>query len=348
MLDALLDTSLSSVKAASSMMEAAKEGDLTMDSPEARVRLSNSTMGLIRSCERKFQKAKLLRTKAPREESPALSFGKGYGAGVQHYLVLRSSGVDIPEALAASQYVAWLAYFPALEDERRFQARMVDLIGKAVPFLEARLQEWEVATFNGKPASELSFCLNISERYYYVGYIDLVMRHKESGRYAIVDIKTTSLTAQDLRPYYRNSDQGIGYSIVLDAIVGKELGSFDVSYWATQLPGSKAEMFNPKHHELTFPYTIKDRFDWFLKLYLDVNYITALEQMTAYPKRGNACMSYNRVCNFYTECNEVALDEPQIYKEDDIVYDFYFELADLLANHQARLERMLIPLANED
>lgn len=348
MLDALLDTNLASIDAKAAMMDAPKEGDLTMDSPEARVRLSNSTMALIRSCERKFQKAKLLRTRAPREESPALSFGKGYGAGVQHYLVLRSSGVAISEAIAAAQYVAWLSYFPSLEDDRRFQERMLELLTKAVPFLEARLEEWEVATFNGKPASELSFNLNISPRYYYVGYIDLVMRHRDSGRYAIVDIKSTSLTAQDLRPYYRNSDQGVGYSIVLDAIVGKELAAFDVSYWATQLPGAKSELFNPKHHELTFPYTIKDRFDWFLKLYLDVNYITALEQMTAYPKRGQSCMSYNRVCNFYTECNEVALDEPQVYEPDTIEYDFNFELSDLLANHQARLEKLLIPATNID
>ena len=338
MLDALLDINLAAIPAAPiQQTPAPTEDSILMSDPEARVRLSHSTMQLIHSCERKFQKTKLLRSMAPREESPAMSFGKGYGAGVQHYLVLRSAGVSPTESLAAAQYVAWLSYFPSLEDDRRFQERAIDLIAKAQHFLEARLDEYEVATFNGKPASELSFCLDITDRYYYVGFLDLVLRHKASGRYCVVDLKTTSLRGTDLRPYFRNSDQGVGYSIVLDAIVGTDLSSFDVGYWATQLPYAKGELFNPVHHEMTFPYTLKDRFDWFLKLYMDVSYLQGLEPLTAYPKRGSACMNFNRVCNFYTECNEVALDQPAVYVPDETTYDFYFNLTDLLDNHEARL-----------
>lgn len=343
MLDALLDQNLAAVKAAPTMMEAPTEDSILMDDATARVRLSHSTMQLLRSCERKFQKTKLLRTTAPREESPALSFGKAYGAGVQHYLVLRSAGYAQRESLDAALYVAWLSYFPSLEDDRRFQERVVELLLKSMPFLEARLEEYEVAIFNGKPASELSFKLEINDRYYYVGYVDLVMRHRTNGRYIVVDIKSTSLNAQDLRPYYRNSDQGIGYSIVLDAIVGSNLSSFDVGYWVTQLSNAKSGLWDATMHDLTFPYTLKDRFDWFLKLYLDVNYMQGLESLTAYPKRGNACMNFNRVCNFYSECNEVALDQPQVYHPDTIDYDFNFNLPDLLADHQRRLEEMLIP-----
>lgn len=342
MLDALLDQNLSTVVAAGQQTPAPTADSLSMADPEARVRLSHSTLGLLHSCERKFQKTKLLRTKAPREESPALSFGKGWGAGAQHYLVLRSAGYSVPESIDAALYVAWASYFPSLEDDRRFQTRLFELLIKAVPFFESKLEEYEVATFDGRPASELSFKLEINDRYYFVGYVDLVVRHRQTGRYSVVDLKTTSLTASDLRPYYRNSDQGIGYSIVLDAIVGQDQSVFDVSYWVTQLSNAKSAQFEASHQDLTFPYTIKDRFDWFLKLFLDVNYMQALEPMTAYPKRGNACMNFNRVCNFYSECNEVALDEPAAYIPDDTVYDFNFNLTDLLADHQTRLESMLI------
>lgn len=343
MLDSLLDQNLASIKLPDSYMEQPTADSILMTDPEARIRLSHSTMQMIRGCERRFQKAKLLRTTAPRDESPAMSFGKGYGAGVQHYLVLRTEGYSEAESLDAAIYVCWASYFPSLEDDKRFQERAIMLLIRAQPFLEARLREVDIAEFNGKPASELSFKLEISDRYYYVGYLDLVTRSKETGRYSVVDIKTTSMRGDDLRPYFRNSDQGLSYSIVLDTIVGSELAAFDVSYWLTQLSYAKAELFNPTHHEMTFPYTIKDRFDWFLKLYLDVNYISALEQMTAYPKRGNNCMSFNRVCNFYHECNQTALDQPQVYVPDETEYDFTFELSDLLANHEKRLAEFLIP-----
>lgn len=343
MLDSLLDMSLAEISKPASMMEYPTEDSILMTDPEARVRLSHSTMGLIRSCERRFQKAKLLRSAAPRDESPAMSFGKGFGAGVQHYLVLRSSGIAQGEALDAALWVAWASYYPSLEDERRFQERAISLLIRSVPFLEARLREYDIAEFNGKPASELSFCLNISERYYYVGYVDLILKSKESGRFHVVDIKTTSLRSLDLRPHYKNSGQGIGYSIVLDSVVGQDLATFDVSYWACKLGSAKDSIYIPEWVDMNFPYTIKDRMDWFLTTYLDVNYITALEQMTAYPKRGQSCMSFNRVCNFYHECSETALDQPQVYTPDEIEYDFTFELADLLANHEKRLAEFLIP-----
>lgn len=342
MLDALLDQTLGEIEAKAAMMPRAKEGDILMTDPEARIRLSNSTLNMLHSCERKFQKAKLLRTTAPRETSAAMSFGSSYGAGVQHYMVARTMGQSVKEAVAASQYVAWAAYNPPLEDEVRFVERSIDLIAKAVPFLEAQLRTHKIAEFNGRLANELSFNLNISSKYYYVGYIDLILQDIETGRYSVVDIKTTALTATDLRPYYKNSDQCLGYSIVLDAVAGKDLAEFDVSYWPTQLKRAKKDLFDSYMQALTFPTTLKDRFDWFLKIYLDVNYMQALEPMDAYPKRGGACMAYNRVCNFYTECGSVALDEPQVYTPDDIDYDFTFELGELLADHQRRLEKYLI------
>lgn len=340
-LDTELDKPLAGVDTYTSQMQISKAPEgwtgLYMNDPSARIRLSHSTLELLHGCERKFQKTKILDNPGAREESPAMSFGKSMGAAWQYYYILRSLGHGVKESLDSAHYMIWMEYFPILEDDRRFLERAVVVMTRSVPFLERMLQEWEIAFFNGKPASELGFSLNIDPRFYFVGYIDLVVRHKHSRRYAIVDAKTTSLRGEDLTPVYKFSDQCLGYSIVLDRIAGESQTSYDVMYWVAQLPSAKADIYLPVVKEYVFPKTLKDRFDWFLKIYLDVNYVRSLEQLDAYPKRGSHCMSFNKVCKFFNECQFTASDKPGYYVVDDTVYEFEYNLEDILADHMERL-----------
>lgn len=310
---------------------------LYMDDPSARVRLSHSTFELLHGCERKFQKTKLLVNDRARDESPATVFGKSIGAAWQHYFLLRSLGHPVKDALDSSLYIAWLEYFPVLEDDKRFQERAAMVMIRSVDFLENLLLDWEIAFFNGKPANELGFNLYIDPKYYLVGYIDLVVKHRRSGRYAIVDIKTTSMRGEDLTPAYKFSDQCLGYSIVLDKIAGGDLAEYDVTYWVCQLPGTKGELYLPNNREYTFPKTLKDRFDWFLKVYLDVNYIKGLENLDAYPKRGSNCQAWNKICMFFNECQFTSSDAPAMYIPDTIEYDFTYQLDEILHEHMERL-----------
>lgn len=309
---------------------------IRMNDPTARVRLSNSTISLMRGCERRFQMTKLLRNDFSRDESAAMSFGKGVGAGSQLYMVLRTKGVPMAEARDAALYACWLSYHPQLEDDRRFLARALDCLEKQTLFLERMLTKYRIAELNGRLANELSFNININERYYFVGYLDLVVQSKETGRYMVVDNKTTSMRGDNLEPNYKNSDQTVGYSIALDAIA-KEQAEFDVGYWVTQLPSAKADIFSYNFHEFIFPKRLVDRFQWFMKLLLDVNNLKQLEQLTMYPTRGNNCMNFNKVCPFYSNCQNSLLDEPAVYEPDPIEYDFTFDLTDLILDHQKRL-----------
>ena len=310
---------------------------MTILDPQAKERLSHSTLKLARSCERKYQRTRLLHNRQPRETSPSLSFGKAFGAGAQHYMLLRTLGHSPQVALDSALHEAWLQYWPIEEDERKFQTRVIRTLELSQPFQERMLLRYEIAEFRGKLASELSFSLDIDERYYFVGYIDLVLRSRDTGRYAVTDYKTTALRGEDLAPYYRYSDQGVGYSIALDAIVGAELAEFDVSYWVAQLAGNgKAALFDARFSEYTFAKTLRDRFEWFLKLYFDVNYLKSLRGLDVYPRR-DSCKAYNRVCNFFSDCGLTATDRPALYVPDDIVYDFNYNLDDLFEDHRRRL-----------
>lgn len=333
-----LDASLGEVEAIGRADLVLAEGSLTMASPESRVRLSYSTLELLHGCERKFQKVKLLHNPRAREEGPALSMGKAMGAAWQLYFVLRSYGHSVQESLDSAIWEAFLEYWPIMEDDRRFQERCYYLMIASVPFLEGQLKEWEIAFFNGRPASELSFNLSIDSKFYFVGAIDLVLRHRSTRRYAVVDIKTTSIYGADLTPQYKFSDQTLGYTVVIDKVAGEEVTQYDTVYWVLQMPSRGLEsLYQPVFHNYVFPKTLKDRFDWFLKVYLDVNYIRSLEQLNVYPKRGSHCMSYNKVCPFFNECQFTVGDTPALYEPDEKEYDFYYDLSDILDDHNRRL-----------
>lgn len=334
-LDSVLDQDLASVH---DRQAAVPEGAIFVGQPGSKIRLSNSTNSLFNSCERKFQQAKLLRNSAPRDQSPAMSFGKSYGAAAQLYMVLRTMGHSIDEAMDSAIWEAFVQYTPwQMQDDRRFLERVIYTIQAAQPFHERMLMEWEIAEFNGKFAAELSFRLDIDDMYYYVGYLDLVLRNKKTGRYAVTDYKSTSLAAHDLAPYYKFSDQVLGYSIVLDKIAGANQSDFDTNYWVVQLPSrSVTSLYEPVFHDLSFPKSLKDRMEWFLKLYLDVQRMKALADLEVYPKRP-ACTNYNKVCQFYNSCQFSDLDQPAVYVPDETVYAFTYNLQDIFADHQMRL-----------
>lgn len=337
-LDDALNNSIDSVIVPSYLQQQVIASDaIRMDAPEARVRLSHSTLKLLHGCERKFQKTKLLLNHNQRDESPALSFGKAMGAAMQLYFILRTEGETIQVAQDSGIWELFLNYSPLLEDERRYLERAIYIFCDAQAFLERQLMEWEIAYFNGKYAAELGFKLDITDRYYYVGFLDLVLKNRKTGRYAVTDIKTSSLWAKDLAPIFKYSDQVIGYSIVLDKIVGPELAEFDTNYWVIQMPSkSVASLYEPVYHSLNFPKTLQDRFEWFLKIYMDVNRVQALENLGTYPKRDN-CMAYNKVCQFYGSCSMTALDEPGIYIPDTNHYDFEYNIQEVFEEHRRRL-----------
>lgn len=294
---------------------------------EGRIRLSHSTLDILHTCERKFQMERLLRGDNEKQDWPATVFGKSLGAGISTYLLNQ----DIDKAI----YSAYLAYSPPLEDDKRTEEVAINMILNMQPHLDNLLLDYEVAIFNSKPAIELSFNMTIDEKFYYVGYVDIVLKNKWTGKYAIMENKTTGLNLFDLSCMYQNSGQALGYSIILDAIAGEENADYEVLYFIGQLGSGNG--FSPKIHTLPFPKTLSDRLNWFISLQLDVNRIKEMLEMNIFPQRGSACLQYMRPCRQFGVCNLHGLDE---YKEslvDEIQYDFNYELETVIQNHLTRI-----------
>lgn len=299
-----------------------------MNNHEGKIRLSHSALELLHSCERKFQLERLLKGAPDKQDYPATVLGKAFGAGVATYLITQDQDKAI--------YSLYLAYYPELEDEQRTLPVAINLLMSAFTSLDNLLQDYDVAFLNNKPAEEISFCLDITDKYYFVGYIDVVLKNKWTGKYAILENKTTAINLHDLSPLYANSGQALGYSIALDTIAGEDQSEYEVIYVVGQI-GTKANPFNNKIHVLTFQKNLSDRLNWFIALQLDVNRITDMLGMNIFPMRGSSCLHFMRPCNQFGTCNLHGFDEYLPALVDDNLYDFNFNIDVVIANHLERL-----------
>ena len=295
------------------------------DKKQEPIRLSHSTLLTLHTCERKFQLDKLLVTEVEREESEHMSFGKAFGAGVATYLVTQDAN--------RAMFEAWLAYWPELETDKKSIARCVAALEVAFPRLDTILIDYEVVSFNNAPAVELSFKLEINEGFYFVGYIDAVLKNRYTGQHVVFECKTTGLQLFDLSPLYQNSGQALGYSIALDRIAGEKLASYGVLYFVAQLPKD----FVPKIQVFEWAKTLGDRLNWFISLGLDVKHLTEMAELGVYPKRGESCLQYNRPCKYFGTCVLHSADVLKKIPVDEVEYQFVYELQDLIDDHLKRI-----------
>lgn len=290
------------------------------------IRLSYSTLELLHTCERKFQLIKLLQNDLEREENEHFVFGKAFGTGVAHYLVYQNRD--------AALYQAWLSYFPILEYNKKTQESALLLLIASFDRLDDLLLEYEVLSFNGKPATELSFRLDIDENYYFVGYIDVVLRHRFTGVNYILEVKHTGFELLDLSGLYQNSGQALGYSIVLDRIVGAPQAEYGVIYFVGQM---KRTLYDFVIHIIPFQKTLLDRLNWFISLGMDVAHLEEMARYNVYPKRGSSCISFMKPCSFLGVCGLHSLDRKKISEEDLTTYQFTYQLQELIEDHLRRL-----------
>lgn len=291
--------------------------------------LSNSSCGLLHSCPRKYQLQKRWRENT-KEETVDTSYGKMFGEGIQRLLI--GDGIEKATVYAITQWnmdiedckrrKTFWGCIEAIKDFYMFAGRYL-------------LTEYEVVYFKGKPSNELSFCIDLGDGFYYRGYMDIVLRHRDSGRIVVVDVKTTNMKYSSPAKF-QHSPQAIGYSVVLDHIA-PDANSYDVMYFEYS-----AEVNKYFEHIFTVDYL--QRAEWIKDIMLDRELITLYANYDSWPKHGGYnCESYGRPCYFMDYCtmntngllgnpiNMDALEYEQIISEGSISYDFHMTIGDLIA-----------------
>jgi len=290
--------------------------------------LSYSSLLTLHTCPRKYQLYRLKATddvSSPLAESNqnlTFAFGHVVGDGVQRLMAGQSEDSVI--------FQMFLDFHADLADFNEKQNKSFYLAVAAVQkFANMRqfgfLDDYEVMMYNGKPACELSFTISFPDGFKMRGSVDVVLQHKTSGKVMILELKTSSTT--NLNPTtYKNSAQGIGYSVILDVIC-PDITSYDVLYLVYLTKDMNYE-------QLTFPKTYLQRATWIQELLLDIETIKLYESVGVYPMRGESCNSFFRDCEYLNQCTlSTKLITTRYIPEDHAdnkVYDIQLTLMDLI------------------
>ena len=295
--------------------------------------LSYSSLLTLHQCPRKFELYKK-RTEHRAEDSEistiTFSFGHVVGEAIQLALTPGISYEQIVMKMFTSWHTDLFSY--DIKGAKSFWDAVIAL----KRFISLReggfLQDYELVFYEGKPACELSFCINFPDGFRYRGYVDAVLRHVTSGEVLVLECKTTGSKA--LSPTtYKNSAQAIGYSIILDAIF-EQLSSYQVLYLIYQTQSRE-------YTTIPFVKTYLQRALWIQELLLDIETIKLYEGAGVYPMRGESCYNFFRDCEYLQSC---TMSNTYITKpctpdvEDKTEYQVTLTLADLLENQLGKTE----------
>lgn len=255
--------------------------------------LSYSSILSLHSCPRKFQLYKLRTTaKLAESEKSSITFAFGHTVGLGIQLALEGWEWKL---ILLRLFLTWNA--PLFAEDDKMKKSFWEAILAVQKFIAMResglLQDYELVEYNGRPATELSFCINFPDGFRYRGFVDAVLRRTTDGKVLVLECKTTGST--NVNPaMYKNSAQAIGYSIVLDVLF-PEVSSYEVLYFIYQ---SKTRDFS----QLPFTKTYLQRALWIRELLLDIETIKAYEGAGVYPMHGESCYSFFRECEYINTC----------------------------------------------
>ncbi len=258
--------------------------------------LSYSTRMTAHGCPRRFLLEKATAANSSDEtDNVDFLYGHAVGGGVQNFAVSH----DIRSAVWES-FLAWKgdlllelpkskkSFFHATMAVLQFAGHIGDL-----------LEDWEIATTaDGKPAIELAFRLDLGNGYYYMGHIDAVLWHPERRQFMVLELKTTKFNSVD-DAQFKNSDQALGYSLVVDILAGllnADAGNYEVLYLVY-----KTSML--EWERLPFVKSRQQRANWLFQLRMDCSILDMYRENKHFPTHGENCYNFFRQCEFFGICD---------------------------------------------
>jgi hypothetical protein len=260
--------------------------------------LSYSSLETFNSCPRKFQLHKYYEdADAMRGSSVDMAFGHAVGTGIQSLL----AGLSLNQSLLQAT-LAWSLQdlYAAKHTTKKNLITALDLVTNfAANELAGILEDWTLFLIDGKPCNELGFSLGLPDDYQFVGYLDVVLQHRTTKELACVELKTTGSWSVD-EASYKNSAQTTGYALALDVLC-RNLDlppTIHVFYIVASSATSTFTTFTAAKSKL-------DRAELLTDLVTQTQIIQLYKESygDVFPKRGSACMNFNRRCEYYGNCH---------------------------------------------
>ena len=214
-------------------------------------------------------------------------FGSMFGEAVQQLLC----GKSLQEAVLAGMML-WTLDLEDFEKEKSFWYCIAALEKFAAIKHTTVLADYDVAYINGKPACELSLCIILPGGFYYRGFVDIVLVHRITGQYLVVDIKTSNRKFSHEAKYI-NSPQALGYSIIMDYIAPGQ-NTFEVMYYEYLTPIKKFV-------DMTFTIGYLQRAQWLRNLLVDIQIMEMYDQYEEWPMHGESCYGF-KACSLIDVC----------------------------------------------
>jgi len=255
--------------------------------------LSYSSRLVLHECPRKFQIQKLnTELEARRDDDDTqltFQFGHTVGEGIQLLL----SGKSLAETIWIS-FIKWKQDILADDVKRKKSFALAIIALQKFDALQKAgfLKEYELVYYLWKPAVELSFRIHLPGGFKYRGFVDVVLRNKETGEVLVLEIKTSSGAV--IASSYKNSAQAIGYSIILDFLFPK-LSSYKVLYLVYK---TKELEYEP----ILYTKSYLQRALWIEELLLEIEQIELYEKRGVFPMHGESCVG-----KFYKECKYLGI-----------------------------------------
>lgn len=270
--------------------------------------LSHSGLQTLRSCPRKFELEKL----SSRRDGPTIhtAFGSAMGDGIQKILETNSLDAGLLAAFKAWNVDLYDTMPKAFKSFPHVILALENFYTNILP----QFGDWELlwTEKNGvsKPACELSFVVALPLGYYYRGFLDAVLKNKVTGKFRVLELKTTGSRMVD-EANYANSFQGVGYSIILDKIAPQGYSDYEVLYLVFKT-------FNQTFEDYPFVKLSSHRMNWLNDLLLTVETIELYKRTKRFSTNGDSCKNFGKLCRFYEECNYA---NESIFAGAEVVYE---------------------------
>lgn len=249
-----------------------------------------STSENFHRCPRKYALSKMQAASGdnPRLNTTTFAFGHSVGAGVAKY----DQTQDLREAIWAA-FLAW--DMDLFSDERKQGRKNGKSFHEAIWALyvyktfveeETDLADYEVV------GAEQTVAIDFGDGHFFSGHIDELLRNKFTGAYRVKENKTTGLSNID-PALYSNSDQGLGYSVVIDSFGAADYEVMYTIYSSTE----------QRWATFSFVKQTYKKAEWIQDQLLINQQIDHYSELKFFPKRGGACFSYMRRCEYYETCD---------------------------------------------
>lgn len=304
--------------------------------------LSYSRLQKLHECPRKYLLNETDSAPARNDQSIHLAFGSAYGAGIAE--LWRSNSIDLAKVVALSQwdYDEWDDIYGKVKGKSFWECcRYLENFHEFV-LPKLRDEGWQLATINNKPGIELTFFIQLTQRYNYQGHIDILLENINDGRLCVCECKTSKYQHYEFQ--WGNSEQTAGYYTVLKSVaeyLGRPVAN-EVIYHTLQV-GQYDNMEKDFGVQL-FPYQkdLGTELEFIANVLSDINTMEMYNNMEYWPKRGNACGNFGRQCEHYGICD---LSKIKKFNQDDAAatneqfstlkleaVDFIVDLTDIIEN----------------